>query len=244
MSRRQRRANAAASQTASAIPLSTPDYRAHTNIQTKTLYEIAAERQVRLEPRAAAFPKSPRTAEEVKYVKITPDGTVQETTAAGGIKPAEEKAGYVSPFLDTLFLASSLSALHFTLDVLTVHQYAQELRFPPILINTLFVAFPTLTFAIHLLNGHLFPQAFHSFPRHVLNGFKMLQQLIFLLTANVAGCYLIYVTNDKGYYAVMKQAPSIGTIWVWCIIELGLAGALTGVVGPALYAWYNGYGIF
>jgi hypothetical protein len=35
----------------------------------------------------------------------------------------------ISPFLDTLFLASSLSALHFTLEVLTVHQYAQNLHF-------------------------------------------------------------------------------------------------------------------
>lgn len=83
-----------------------------------------------------------------------------------------------NPLLDTLFLASSLSDLHFTLHVLTVHQYAQELRFPPIIQRTFLVAFPTLTFAIHLFHGCLFPRAFHSLADISLNGVNVMQQAI------------------------------------------------------------------
>lgn len=144
-----------------------------------------------------------------------------------------------NPLLDTLFLASSLSTPHFTLDILTVHQYTQVLRFPPIIQRVLLLGFPTLTFAIYLFHGRLFPRAFHNLAGTLLNGVKVMQQLVFLIIANVAGCSLVYLTNDTRYYPVMKQAPSIGAIWVRCINELGLAGALVGVAGPGLYAWYN-----
>jgi len=69
--------------------------------------------------------------ENAKYIKITSDGTVQETNAEGGLGREQQQQQILkrSPFLDALFLASSLSALHFTLKVLTVHQYVQELHF-------------------------------------------------------------------------------------------------------------------
>jgi hypothetical protein len=149
-----------------------------------------------------------------------------------------------SAFFDTLFLALSLSCLHFTLSFLTVHQYAQELRLLPIVLNTIFVALPTLALVIHLVHGHLFGLTSGRVPRRLRKAATVAQQVLFLLAANIAGCYLIHLTNDKGYYAVMKNAPSIGTIWVWSIIELGLGGALAGVAGPGLYAWWNGYGIW
>lgn len=71
-----------------------------------------------------------------------------------------------------------------------------------------------------------------------------LRQGALLVIANAAGCYLIQLTNDKGYYAVMKNAPSLGTLWVWAILELGLLGAVLGVLGPGVYAWKKGYGMF
>ncbi|RMZ80244.1 hypothetical protein DV738_g2755, partial [Chaetothyriales sp. CBS 135597] len=142
----------------------------------------------------------------------------------------------LSPIWDTLFLSTSLSAAHFTLSVLTMHQYAEKLVFAPLVRATLLTAFPFLTLAIHLVHGHLFPRA--------LPLVYALRQTILLVVANVAGCYLIYLCNDRGYYAVMKDAPNVGTVWVLCVIEMGVVGAVLGVLGPAAWARYNGYEIF
>lgn len=203
-----------------------------TQLPGKTLYEIAAARQAQLRSRGEVWPGAAEP-QNVKIVTVKPGGKVEE----GDAEP-------VSPLLDTLFLAASLSALHFTLEVLTVHQYAQELRFPPIFAHTSFVAFPTLLLAVHFAHGHLPPLSRMTPSDRLRQRARAARQMLFLIAANVAGCYLIRLTNDRGYYAVMKKAPSIGTIWVWCVLELGLAGALAGVAGPGLYAWYYGYGIF
>lgn len=246
MNRKQRRAQASSKniQTADDIPLAQPDRKKGTD-KTKTLYEIAAERQATLLPQAQTFTSSP-TAKNVVNVKISPDGKIiredgSPVESDEGDVLSEDEA--VPPILDTLFLATSLSALHFTLEVLTVHQYAQELTFKPIIKRTILVAFPSLFLLIHLFRGHLFPVSMTSLSPRLQKVVFFIRQLSFILIANWAGCNLIQLTNDKGYYAVMKNAPSIGTVWVWAVLEMGLIGALTGVVGPGIYAWYWGYSI-
>ena len=170
--------------------------------------------------------------------------TIKPGQPAEQLVEDKEDLNPLSPVFDSLLLASSLSALHFTLETLTVHQYAQELRFPPIFMHAIFVAFPTLFLAIHLLHGRMPPFSRFNPSEKIQQRLELLRQLFLLLVANGAGCYLIHLTNDRGYYAVMKNAPSIGTIWVWTILELGLIGAVLGVLGPASYAWYYGYGIY
>jgi hypothetical protein len=219
--------------------------------KAKTLYEIAAERQAELSPHGQPFPKDASQSDAsnpAKLVTITPDGRISDTTPAEADTAASLADPSLNeppnPLLDTLLLAAPLSALNFTLSFLTFHQYAQPdlLSIPSLLKQTLFVAFPTVTLLIHLAHGHALPSPNLS-PR-IRSAIKTAQQLIFVITANVAGCYLIYLTNDRGYYAVMKRAPAIGTLWVWCVLELGLMGALAGVVGPGLFALWNGYGVF
>ena len=242
MSRRQRRAqqNKSAVQTVDGIPHARPEDTATKDHSkpAKTLFEIAAEKQAQLNPSARKFNFDTNDSSNVVNVKINQDGSIAPPTSE-----ADGDGEVISPWLDTLFLATSLSALHFTLEVLTVHQYAQELRFAPIFQHTLFMAFPTLTVIIHLFRGHLLPISTASLPEKAQAASIGLRQLLLLVIANVAGCYLIQLTNDKGYYAVMKNAPSIGTLWVWAILELGLLGALLGVAGPGLYAWKMGYGV-
>jgi hypothetical protein len=58
-----------------------------------------------------------------------------------------------------------------------------------------------------------------------------------------AGCYLIYVTNEFGYMAVMKQAPTVGCVWVWSVIELELPWAVLSLVAAGGYLWSKGYSI-
>jgi hypothetical protein len=70
-----------------------------------------------------------------------------------------------------------------------------------------------------------------------------LQQAVFFITAVLAGCYLVYITNTYGYLAVMKQAPPLGCLWVWSVIELDLIWAVLSLALTAFYAWQRGFGI-
>jgi len=218
------------------VPLARPPEKPKSN--TKTLYEIAAERQAALTPGSRSFDISP-TSENVVNVAIGPNGELKALD--GKTLPGQLASEDINPWLDTLLLAVSLSALHFTLEALTVHQYAEELRWKHVFWHTVLQAFPILFFLIHFMHGHV---TSIRTSKQVTDAIGGLKQLLFVAVANVSGCYLIYLTNDKGYMAVMKNAPSIGTLWVWSVIELGLIGALAGVAGPGAYAWYYGYGVF
>lgn len=243
MNRKQRRAKDPSGfsiQNASDIPLSRPVK--HDSRKTKTLLELAAEREAQLNPGTRKFNPGVKP-ENIVEVKIGQDGQVIPNEALQNLEAGVE-ARSETPWLDAILLVISLAAIHFTLEFLTVHQYAQELRYMPIVARTLFVALPTLFALVTLFHGLLLPISSDNFSSSVQRWIKVLRQLSYVVMANVAGCYLIHVTNDRGYYAVMKTAPAIGTIWVWTVLELGLLGALAGVVGPGLYAWWHGYGIF
>jgi hypothetical protein len=221
--------------------------------QAETLYQIVAARQAKLVPRRQPFseqtsngPNPGHDLNHTSFVTLNPDGKL--SNQPGPIDGTDrDRASLLHSIVDTLFLSASLSSLHFTLSFLTLHQYAQQdvLSLPDILRQTLLTAFPALTLLIHVVHGHALPVAWaaNSSPG-VRVALKMIQQLALVFVSNLAGCYLIYLTNDRGYYAVMKRAPAIGTLWVWSVIELGLIGALVGVIGPGLYAWWNGYGVW
>jgi hypothetical protein len=245
MNRQQRRAKQKNGTTtldnADDIPLARPD-TTKAERKTKTLLEIAGERQAQLNPGGPTFNSSTFKPENIVRVKIGEDGKVIPDPASNSQSDLEARTE--PPWLDAVFLATTLSAIHFTLEVLVVHQYAQELRFPPIFSRTIFIAWPTWILIISVFHGLILPISAAKVSEKVQLWVVALRQAVYLLLANVAGCYLINLTNDRGYYAVMKNAPSVGTLWVWTVLELGIAGALAGVAGPALYAWWNGYGIF
>jgi len=50
--------------------------------------------------------------------------------------------------------------------------------------------------------------------------------------------------HDAAYYAVLKRAPAIGTLWVWSVVELELKWALVSVLGVGAWGWWMGYGVF
>lgn len=41
----------------------------------------------------------------------------------------------------------------------------------------------------------------------------------------------------------MKQAPPVGCLWVWSVIELELPWAVLGLAFDGLFLWWGGYGI-
>lgn len=70
-----------------------------------------------------------------------------------------------------------------------------------------------------------------------------LRQSVFFTASVCAGCYLIHITNRYGYMAILKQAPSIGVLWVWSVIELDLPWAVLSLTGAGAFLWQNGYSI-
>ncbi|KAL2838703.1 hypothetical protein BJY01DRAFT_32992 [Aspergillus pseudoustus] len=167
----------------------------------------------------------------------------------------------IPPFIDTLLLSIPLTVLHLTLGYLAAHQYAQSIDLNALFRNSGFVALPMLTLLIHLAHGHiisfnrgsktetisLFPwhpdKLSLSFTRKLLfpPSFKT---IAFLPAAVLLGIKLMAMTNEDTYYAVMKQAPAIGTLWVWCILEIPVGAAVLGALGPLMWGvWWKGYGI-
>lgn len=168
------------------------------------------------------------------------------------------------PLLDTILLSFPLTTLHLTLGYLAAHQYAESIDLPKLFKESVTTAFPLLTFFVHLAHGHiisfskrgstnepapsLFPLTADKLTVSFLRKLVFppaLRTLFFLPVAAVLGAHLIAITNGDPYYAVMKKAPAVGTIWIWCILELSFGAAVLGALGPLVWGvWWMGYGIF
>lgn len=68
-------------------------------------------------------------------------------------------------------------------------------------------------------------------------------QFLFFVMSIGAGCWLIRAANLEGYFAVMKQAPPLGTLWVWSVIELKLPWAVGSTVAVAAFLYAGGYSL-
>jgi len=100
------------------------------------------------------------------------------------------------------------------------------------------LVFALLFFPLHAHSSN--PTILPGLPERFQSG---LRRAVFFLTSVGAGCYLIYVTNSFGYMAVMKQAPPLGCLWVWSVIELELHWAVLSLAGVGIYVWAGGYSI-
>lgn len=172
------------------------------------------------------------------------------------------------PFLDTILLSLPLTFLHFTLAYLAAHQYAESIDFPRLLKESITITLPLLTFLVHFAHGHVvsfrLPRSVSSIlgnsqpvsilpltPEKLSLPFlrrlvfpPSLRTIVFLPISAVLGAHLISITNGEPYYAVMKKAPAVGTIWIWCILEMSFGAAFLGAVGPLVWGvWWMGYGI-
>ncbi|KAK7733062.1 hypothetical protein SLS53_008391 [Cytospora paraplurivora] len=142
--------------------------------------------------------------------------------------------------METLLYSVTLTILHFTLDVLVQQQYAEDIDWYNIAERTIqaLMVFAALVYALHP----------HAAAGNVIPGLPPNYQLaarqtIFLAMSLVAGCYLIYISNEYSYMAVLKQAPPVGALWVWSVIELNLGLAVLSLVGSGLFFWRGGYSI-
>ncbi|KAF2838154.1 hypothetical protein M501DRAFT_1005017 [Patellaria atrata CBS 101060] len=135
------------------------------------------------------------------------------------------------PVGDALLYTLSLSMLHFTLDVIVHHQYRESISWSEI-VTRMLAAMPVLFVVVYIMHTE------------TANRFQVVRQGVFLGTAIAAGCYMVYSANVHGYYAVMKRAPPIGTLWVWGVVELKLPWALVSLGTVGGYLWWGGYEAF
>ncbi|MCJ1283972.1 hypothetical protein MMC26_003303 [Xylographa opegraphella] len=202
------------------IPLSIPTREPGKH---KTLFDIAAERQAELQGgQPFISPSNTDAKPAIVTTTINRDGTLsvpEDTLPEGNL---------IGPFGEALFYASTLTMLHFTLDVLIHQQYRQEIGWSMIAQRTA-ITFPILAVLVYL---------FHS------RASSIWAQVMFLGLSVAAGCYIIYSSNVESYFAVMKRAPPLGTLWVYSVIEMRLEVALLSLVAVAGYFRWGGYSIF
>lgn len=241
----------------------------------RTLVDIIAERKESLlSTEGIANSTDAKAGPRTRFVTVDPstgeisgfDPNVQGDKGTGQEKDESESQGVEEPlpvFLDTVLLSFPLTTLHLTLAYLAAHQYAVEIPVSNLLRESAFITFPILTLLIHLAHGHIIsfghlttmndePSLFPLTPEKRSISFlrrlifpPSLKTLAFLPLAVFLGVKLMTITNNAPYYAVMKRAPAIGTLWVWCILEVPLGASLLGALGPLGWGvWYKGYGIF
>ena len=218
--RKERRAQARSS----GISLVQPH---HSSTGRKTLLEIAAERQLLAHSSRGSALNPENTS--VVTTSINPDGSISQAdeSAANATEGDEDTS---TPYLDIFLYTSTLTILHFTLTLLTHHQYDSE---PPKLIplflsSTVYSPTPLI---LSLLVWILHPRASNP-----------IVQGSFAVLSIACGVWLVRATNDEPYMAVMRKAPALGTLWVWAVVESKweVAAAGLGIVGS--WSWWNGYG--
>lgn len=289
--RKERRAAAATASfddtDASAIPLAHPprDTAPKGQENKKTLVDIISERNGNLLPDKASHLESPdaKSAAGTRFVTVDPKtGEISdfdnaeggEEEAQGGQKEEREASDEegtqdqpLPAFLDTVLLSFPLTTLHLTLAYLAAHQYAAEIPLYNLFRESAFVAFPVLTFLIHLAHGHILSfkrvgeDAADSNDNEVslvpLTAEKLsvsflrrlifppsTKSLIFLPASILLGVKLMTITNQAPYYAVMKKAPAFGTLWVWTILEVPFGASVIAALVPLVWGvWWKGYGI-
>ncbi|KAG9669169.1 hypothetical protein KCU99_g7238, partial [Aureobasidium melanogenum] len=204
------------------IPMAQPD---RSGPKGKTLLDIADERTAALQGMMASGQP---------FEKSLGDGLARDENGRVLLPAKDNNDGddsVMGPGGEAFFLSTSLAMVHFTLDVLVFNQYAQEINWPAIIQRTI-VAYPILFLIVYMMKLEM------------ANRFQTLRQLFCLAVAISSGCYMIYAGNTYDYFAVMKQAPPLGTLWIWSVIEMKLGYALMSIVVDVGFLLWNGYTVF
>ncbi|CZR68309.1 uncharacterized protein PAC_18208 [Phialocephala subalpina] len=168
-----------------------------------------------------------------------PEGEGEEGTGNNGFD--ENGEPLVGRMGESILWSISLTMLHFTLDVLVANQYAVEIRWHNILSRTM-QAFPIILLLVYSFHPHPTPSILLPLPPPRIQAIQALAHQIFFFVGSVsAGCYLIYITNMYGYYAVMKQSPPLGCLWIWSVIELNVFWATGSLICCGIFLKWGGY---
>jgi hypothetical protein len=200
------------------IKMARPDYSRPTG---KTLMDVYDEKRAMLD---RGQPLDSKSQKDV----LSAMQNESDNIIFAGLSDGEEAIG---PIGDAIVWTTCLSMLHFTLDVLVYSQYAQEIVWRAIMTRSATIA-PVLFLLVYLLRSG------------TSRRFSTSRQIVFLALAIGTGCYTIYMGNTFEYFAVMKQAPPLGTLWIWSVIEMDLPFAVASVVIDLGFLWWNGFSAF
>ncbi|KAK1989162.1 hypothetical protein LZ30DRAFT_744604 [Colletotrichum cereale] len=220
----------------SGIPLAQPD---RSGPSEATLLQLAQERglfkQADQDPRNKNVPKGAvRIDKPSKEDSSDDEEDDDDADEEAKLSPAMERV------MDTLLWTVSLAMVHGTLDVLVQNQYAKEIEYPVVIARTL-AAFLVLSFLFYSLHAH--PTSPNLVPGLPLRFQHPIRQAIFFVASTWAGCHLIYITNKFSYLHVLKQAPTLGCLWIWSVLELDLAVAVASLAAAGAYLVQGGYAI-
>ncbi|OHE92143.1 hypothetical protein CORC01_12546 [Colletotrichum orchidophilum] len=214
------------------IPLAQPDRSAPSEA---TLLQLAQERglfkQADRDPRNKHLPKGAVRIERPGGEESDSDGEDDEEALLSPL---------VDRIMDTLLWTVSLAMLHGTFDVLVQNQYAKEIEWPNVFSRTL-IALLVLFFLFY--NLHAFPSSPTLVPGLPARYQHPIRQAIFFVAGAWAGCHLIYITNKFSYLYIMKQAPTLGCVWIWSVLELDLPVAVANLGVAGAYLLQGGYTI-
>ncbi|CZT52594.1 uncharacterized protein RSE6_13943 [Rhynchosporium secalis] len=201
------------------IPLVQPD---RSGPSSATLLEIAEQRGL-----LKTYDGQPDTSSLRSRIQFPPKDADADAEALVG------RLG------ESVLWSISLTMLHFTLDVLISHQYgADSIVWRDICWRTV-QAFPVIFLLIYLFHQH--PSRSPVIPPLSPKLLHLTHQILFFIGSVTAGCYLIYITNEHGYYAVMKTSPPLGCLWVWSVIELDLVPAVGSLLWCVVWLKWGGY---
>lgn len=96
-------------------------------------------------------------------------------------------------------------------------------------------------FLFYVLHPH--PSSPVLLPGLALRYQRPLRQAVFFAMSIATGCYLIFISNTYSYLATMKQAPPLGCLWLWAVVELDLLMGVASLAVAAAFLWQGGYDI-
>ncbi|KAK9237167.1 hypothetical protein V1525DRAFT_404813 [Lipomyces kononenkoae] len=177
-------------------------------------------------PNGDTSPSPRKKAKSVSFHEDTKPPSEEHPTMAGtanltsssGPSTREE---YAFLLLDYAMVLIPLASVHAVFDVLVYRQYQQVLIFGDLARRSI-VALAVL-FVLH--------STVH--PTHSSIG----MQMILMFAAIVLGTYLVHAAAVSDYFAVMKQAPPLGTLLVWLAIELEYYWSIVAAITVGFIAW-------
>ncbi|KAG9125626.1 hypothetical protein FRC07_006840 [Ceratobasidium sp. 392] len=146
-------------------------------------------------------------SEEEQWRLINDTGILQRA------KEEQPVDALADSILNTAILAIPLSFLYILLDILVQQQYAQQ---PTILqeLGRIIANVPIISILVHYTNKHKS---------------KPVTQMMLFLAAILSGPRMIWLVNKGNWLAVSRQAPPLGTIWIYTIVQLNLVPAVASL---------------
>ncbi|ODQ65018.1 hypothetical protein NADFUDRAFT_83131 [Nadsonia fulvescens var. elongata DSM 6958] len=189
--------------------------------------------------------------------KHTPGKQPLEVIAEGKKKEREgdeeeEEGGLMFTVLDYTLYIIPLFSVHLCLDILVHQQYSEpteDMLNPMSLFMRASTALPVFALLLHIVRSFspsdVDKQQSKKTEAELVkdkNRYFWFQTCLFFASVGL-GMYVIFISNEEGYYAVMKKAPAIGTLWVFAVLIMEWNWSLASLVIIGTWSWLRGYSI-